>query len=208
MDQGIMNLVNRAEQGDIDAMVMLGDCYTKGIHTTPDDVKSHMYYQMAADKGHAQASLMVAIDYFNGLGVKENEKKAIKYLQYAADSGVPYAQFLLGTTYKAGRISKFSGMRNAIKYFDMAANKGEVHAQIALADMILEKCSVASKYTLEDAIFWLVCAVLHQSEEYKEQSKEAEKRIYFLVNAGLPGGKERVLEVLRHVQANYPNLIK
>lgn len=33
MDEGLKNLVTKAEQGDVDAMVMVGDCYNRGLHT-------------------------------------------------------------------------------------------------------------------------------------------------------------------------------
>ena len=33
MDEGLKNLVTKAEQGDVAAMVMVGDCYNKGLHT-------------------------------------------------------------------------------------------------------------------------------------------------------------------------------
>ena len=50
MDEGLKNLVTKAEQGDVDAMVMVGDCYNRGLHTEKDDQEAHRYYKMAADK--------------------------------------------------------------------------------------------------------------------------------------------------------------
>ncbi len=70
MDEGLKNLVTKAEQGDVDAMIMVGDCYNRGLHTEKDDQEAHRYYKMAADKGHVQANLMVAIDLLNGIGTK------------------------------------------------------------------------------------------------------------------------------------------
>lgn len=61
MDEGLKNLVTKAEQGDVDAMVMVGDCYNRGLHTEKDDQEAHRYYKMAADKGHVQANLMVLL---------------------------------------------------------------------------------------------------------------------------------------------------
>ena len=71
MDEGLKNLVIKAEQGDIDAMIMVGDCYNRGLHIEKNDKEAHKYYKMAADKGNVQASLMVAIDLLNGIGVKK-----------------------------------------------------------------------------------------------------------------------------------------
>ena len=33
MDEGLKNLITKAEGGDIEAMVMVGDCYSRGFHT-------------------------------------------------------------------------------------------------------------------------------------------------------------------------------
>ena len=90
MDEGLKNLVTKAEQGDVDAMVMVGDCYNRGLHTEKDDQEAHRYYKMAADKGHVQANLMVAIDLLNGIGTSKDKKAGTKYLQIAADGGAAF----------------------------------------------------------------------------------------------------------------------
>ena len=55
MDEGLKNLVAKAESGDIEAMVMVADCYNRGFHTAQNDSKAQAYYKMAADKGHKNA---------------------------------------------------------------------------------------------------------------------------------------------------------
>ena len=67
-DEGLKKIMVKAEQGDLEAMVMVGDCFNRGLHTEKNDREAHRYYKMAADKGHIQANLMVAIDLLNGIG--------------------------------------------------------------------------------------------------------------------------------------------
>lgn len=137
MDENIQILIEQAARGDIDAMVMVGDCYNRGLYTEKNDQAAHKYYKMAADRGHLQAKLMVAIEFLYGIGAPEDKKIAIKYLRTAADGGVAFAQYLLACMYKTGEINDFRKEKKAMEYFEMAARQGDAKSQIELADMIV-----------------------------------------------------------------------
>lgn len=205
MDEGLKNLVTKAEQGDVDAMVMVGDCYNRGLHTEKDDQEAHRYYKMAADKGHVQANLMVAIDLLNGIGTPKDKKAGTKYLQIAADGGAAFGQYLLASMYKIGEIGLFGREQKAMKYFEMAAKQGDAKSQVELADMIM--LAKKSKYTLDDMVFWLVCAYLHGNQA-EEESNAALQRINHLISNGMPGGKAYVEKVLDNVKRNYQVYLK
>lgn len=205
MDEGLKNLVIKAEQGDVDAMVMVGDCYNRGLHTEKDDQEAHRYYKMAADKGHVQANLMVAIDLLNGIGTPKDKKAGTKYLQIAADGGAAFGQYLLASMYKIGEIGLFGREQKAMKYFEMAAKQGDAKSQVELADMIM--LAKKSKYTLDDMVFWLVCAYLHGNQA-EEESNAALQRINHLISNGMPGGKAYVEKVLDNVKRNYQVYLK
>ena len=205
MDEGLKNLVSKAEQGDVDAMVMVGDCYNRGLHTEKDDQEAHRYYKMAADKGHVQANLMVAIDLLNGIGTSKDKKAGTKYLQIAADGGAAFGQYLLASMYKIGEIGLFGREQKAMKYFEMAAKQGDAKSQVELADMIM--LAKKSKYTLDDMVFWLVCAYLHGNQA-EEESNAALQRINHLISNGMPGGKAYVEKVLDNVKRNYQVYLK
>lgn len=205
MDEGLKNLVTKAEQGDVDAMVMVGDCYNRGLHTEKDDQEAHRYYKMAADKGHVQANLMVAIDLLNGIGTSKDKKAGTKYLQIAADGGAAFGQYLLASMYKIGEIGLFGREQKAMKYFEMAAKQGDAKSQVELADMIM--LAKKSKYTLDDMVFWLVCAYLHGNQT-EEESNAALQRINHLISNGMPGGKAYVEKVLDNVKRNYQVYLK
>jgi TPR repeat protein len=205
MDEGLKNLVTKAEQGDVDAMIMVGDCYNRGLHTEKDDQEAHRYYKMAADKGHVQANLMVAIDLLNGIGTSKDKKAGTKYLQIAADGGAAFGQYLLASMYKVGEIGLFGREQKAMKYFEMAAKQGDAKSQVELADMIM--LAKKSKYTLDDMVFWLVCAYLHGNQA-EEESNAALQRINHLISNGMPGGKAYVEKVLDNVKRNYQVYLK
>lgn len=205
MDEGLKNLVTKAEQGDVDAMIMVGDCYNRGLHTEKDDQEAHRYYKMAADKGHVQANLMVAIDLLNGIGTSKDKKAGTKYLQIAADGGAAFGQYLLASMYKIGEIGLFGREQKAMKYFEMAAKQGDAKSQVELADMIM--LAKKSKYTLDDMVFWLVCAYLHGNQA-EEESNAALQRINHLISNGMPGGKAYVEKVLDNVKRNYQVYLK
>lgn len=205
MDEGLKNLVTKAEQGDVDAMIMVGDCYNRGLHTEKDDQEAHRYYKMAADKGNVQANLMVAIDLLNGIGTSKDKKAGTKYLQIAADGGAAFGQYLLASMYKIGEIGLFGREQKAMKYFEMAAKQGDAKSQVELADMIM--LAKKSKYTLDDMVFWLVCAYLHGNQA-EEESNAALQRINHLISNGMPGGKAYVEKVLDNVKRNYQVYLK
>lgn len=204
-DEGLKNLMIKAEQGDLEAMVMVGDCYNRGFHAEKNDREAHRYYKMAADKGHGQANLMVAIDLLNGIGTVKDKKLGTKYLQVAADGSVAYAQYLLASLYKMGEVGSFGREQMAMKYFEMAAKQGDAKSQIELADMIM--LSNKSKYTLDDMVFWLVCAYLHGKVAEKE-SNDALQRINHLISNGIPGGKARIEQTLEDVKRNHQDYLK
>lgn len=205
MDEGLKNLVTKAEQGDVDAMIMVGDCYNRGLHTEKDDQEAHRYYKMAADKGNVQANLMVAIDLLNGIGTSKDKKAGTKYLQIAADGGAAFGQYLLASMYKIGEIGLFGREQKAMKYFEMAAKQGDAKSQVELADMIM--LAKKSKYILDDMVFWLVCAYLHGNQA-EEESNAALQRINHLISNGMPGGKAYVEKVLDNVKRNYQVYLK
>lgn len=205
MDEGLKNLVTKAEQGDVDAMVMVGDCYNRGLHTEKNDQEAHRYYKMAADKGHVQANLMVAIDLLNGIGTSKDKKAGTKYLQIAADGGAAFGQYLLASMYKMGEIGLLGREQKAMKYFEMAAKQGDAKSQVELADMIM--LAKRSKYTMDDMVFWLVCAYLHGNQA-EEESNAALQRINHLISNGMPGGKAYVEKVLDNVKRNYQVYLK
>lgn len=74
MEETLKNVIIQAEQGNVEAMMVAGDCFLRGIYTDRDEQKANFYYKMAADAGDAKASLAVAIDLIGG---KKDKKKTV-----------------------------------------------------------------------------------------------------------------------------------
>lgn len=135
----------------------------------------------------------------------KDRKNSIKYLQYAADHGVAHAQYMLALLYDSGEVGFFGKKQKAMKYFEMSARQGVAKAQIELFEMIVKDKS--SKYTLDDMIFWLVCAYLHTAEKDAEEHKIAMNQLNHLISVGVSGGRERIDKVIENVKNNYPQYL-
>lgn len=206
MDEGLMNLIAKADAGDVDAMVMVGDCYNRGFHTNKDDVKAQSYYKMAADKGHVAAAFMVGLGYLFGTGVKKDKTNAIKYIQDAADKGFANAQHMMGMMYQSGEVGAFFKKQNAVKYFKMAAQQGHAEAQFELGKIYLLDWSHGNTRRFDDGLFWMVCAAMHTSIKSSETSTKAKKLIDdTMINRGYP--TESIKRVIEKIRRNYPNYI-
>lgn len=205
MDDGFKNLIIKAELGDIDAMVMVGDCYNRGFHTDKDDFKAQAYYKMAAYNGHPGAIFMVGLGYLNGTGVKRNKGNAIKYIQDAADKGVANAQYIIGELYQAGEVGIFFKNKKAINYYKMAAMNGHADAQYKLGRIYLLKLSNGNDCNFDEGLFWILCASLHKSEKSSEISIKAKNIINRTVERGCP--IEVINRKIEIIKRQYPDYI-
>lgn len=205
MNEELKKLEEKAQEGDVEAMVIVGDCYNRGIYTHKNDSLAHKFYEMAANQGHAEAAFMIALDYLYGYGVKKDKTLAANYLRKAADKGVANAQYMIGVMYENGEIGIFGTKQKARKYYEKAAKQGHARAQVALGDMNLMNNS--SGFSLEKGLFWLLCAYLH-AENAKDESKQAMERLNSLIQSGVPGGRERMDNMMKVIKSDYPSYIK
>lgn len=208
MDEGFKNLISKAENGDVEAMAMVGDCYSRGFHTSKDDFKAYTYYKMAADRGHIAATFMVGLNLYMGIGVKKNKSEGIKYIQTAANNGFANAQHLMGKLYQAGEIGFLLKNQNAIKYYKMAAQQGHAEAQFDLGKMYLYDWSQGnnSKRRFDDGLFWLVCASMNTRPEWAQVKAEAIKLVddNFL-HRGYP--EQSMVQLINRIRDKYSQYI-
>ncbi|RHO58089.1 sel1 repeat family protein [Ruminococcaceae bacterium AM07-15] len=206
MDEGLKSLIAKAEQGDVKSMVMVGDCYNRGLYTNKDDSKAQVYYKMAADNGHPGAMFMVGLGYLNGIGVEQNMVTAVKYIQDAANKGVANAQYIAGSLYHAGKAGTFFKNRKAIKYYKMAAKQGHADAQYKLGKIYLLKWSHGSNRHFDKGLFWILCASLHTSKKSAEVSTKAKDYINRIISElGFP--KEAVKWKIEQIKREHPGYI-
>ena len=204
MDQNFKALIAQAESGDVNAMIKVAGCYNGGMHVEKNDTLAYKYYKMAADYGHIEAHVRTAIHLLFGYGIPKDKKTGVKYLKIGADNGSAFGQYMLGFLYRAGEIGLLGRDKKAVQYFEMAAKQGHAKSQIELANMIMT--TNQNGYTLDDVVFWLSCAYLHVDNAPKE-SADALKLLNHLVDNGIPGGSEYILDVMNDARCNYPQYL-
>ena len=124
----LQELIEKAEQGEVDAQNNLGTMYANG-EGVPQDYKEAMkWYRLAAEQGDAFAQYALGDMYANGQGVSQDEGEAMKWFRMAAEQGNANAQHNLGDMYADGRgASQDEG--EAVKWYRAAAEQGDVLAQ-------------------------------------------------------------------------------
>lgn len=74
----------QAEQGDLEARVIVGEIYERGIGVTPDYAEAARWYRLAADAGSKRAQINLGYLYEQGLGVTSDPVAALDWYRRAA----------------------------------------------------------------------------------------------------------------------------
>ncbi|HYC72478.1 MAG TPA: LysM peptidoglycan-binding domain-containing protein [Opitutaceae bacterium] len=125
-------LRQKAEAGDPEAQVTLGNLYAAGRGVAADAAQAVRWYREAAEKGMAGAHLNLGLAYEAGRGVAADERQAFRHFLMAAEQGLPAAQLQVGNMYAAGR-GVAEDAFEANLWFRQAAEKGVPEAQFNLA---------------------------------------------------------------------------
>lgn len=73
-----------AEQGDVDAQVIVGEIYERGLGVAPDFAAAAQWYRVAADAGSRRAQVNLGHLYEQGLGVVADPRVALEWYARAA----------------------------------------------------------------------------------------------------------------------------
>jgi TPR repeat protein len=141
----------KAEQGNIAAQVLLGDCYDQGKGINQDYKKAAEWFIKAAEQGNAAAQYMLGNYYFSGKGVEENKRKAIDLYRKAAEQGFLEAEFMLGAYYAVG-VTIPQDYSKAAEWYLKAAKRGHPAAQHQLG--IFYKAGHAAQQDDKEALKW------------------------------------------------------
>ncbi|MCM1129431.1 MAG: sel1 repeat family protein [Alistipes senegalensis] len=113
----------RAEQGEADAQLMMGQVYAMGDMVKADMAQAFSWFMKAAQQNHAEAQFRVAEMYLYGQGVDQNFSHAEKWAKKSAEQGYADGEYLLGLLYAEGK-----GMQEdwnaAVIWLCRAAEKG------------------------------------------------------------------------------------
>ncbi len=111
----------RAEQGDAEAELNLGNLYSScEIGKSDEAVK---WYRRAAEQGNARAQFLLGVLAKAGNGVPEDDREAMKWYKLAAEQGDVHAQTSLGNMYADGE-GVPEDDREAVKWYRLAAEQG------------------------------------------------------------------------------------
>lgn len=86
-----------ADQGQVDAMALVGILHAQGEQGFPKDpVEARQWYRKAALKGHARAAFNLGVDYEWGMGGLPDRGQAIAAYRMAVAQNLPEAKLNLG----------------------------------------------------------------------------------------------------------------
>jgi hypothetical protein len=77
----------KAEQGDAEAQLNLGNGYYHGEGVPQDYAEAAKWNRLAAEQGHASAQYHLGFMYDNGQGVPQDYAEAVKWYRLAAEQG-------------------------------------------------------------------------------------------------------------------------
>jgi len=134
-EQGNSKLIKKANAGDAEAQLALGDLYKEGGEGIVKDLVTAVeWYTKAAEQGIASAQYNLGRMYYNGEGVAEDKLKAVELYTKAAEQGDADAQFNLGVMYYNGDGVAEDKLK-AVEWYTKAAEQGDAYAQFALGYM-------------------------------------------------------------------------
>lgn len=144
-------LIDLANDGDVDAMMTLGFAYKgEGREGFDYDIdEAAKWFKKAADKGSALGLTLYGECCYFGFGVRENAYRAVEYLQMALEEApIPRAQNLLGFCYWLGK-GVPADNEKAEELFRKAAEAGNAVAMFRLGCIYRDEYDYAS-----EAIHW------------------------------------------------------
>ncbi len=141
-NQDFLACLAAAEQGDSNAMYLIGYCYFLGQGTRTNRKRAVTWWSKAAKQGQAEAQYWLGVSYEAGLGVPEDAATALKWLRQSAESGYESAQTKIVFHYlfsKRRPISALITREEAEKYCRLAASQGNSLAAMWLRRFKQEK---------------------------------------------------------------------
>lgn len=130
-DEAFKQALELAEEGDIQAVYMLGyyNYYGRGVEQ--DYAQAEKWYRKAGEQGHLGAQISIGEMYEGGHGVPRDYAEALKWFRRAAERGNDSAQFWLGRMHLKGNGVPQDDVE-AYAWLTLAASKGNVMADFDL----------------------------------------------------------------------------
>jgi TPR repeat protein len=121
-----------ADAGDANAMVNLGNAYSKGEGVAKDLSEAVRWYRKAAEAGHSEAMVNLGYRYGSGEGVEKDLAEELRWYRKAAEAGNAMAMFNLAVVYHNGEgVEK--DLNESARWCRKAAEAGHLEAMFNLA---------------------------------------------------------------------------
>ncbi len=137
----LSSILQRAERGDPQAQLDLGDLFCYGEEVTQSDEEAVKWYRKAAVQGNAEAQFALGEMCRDGLGVGEDSKQAFDWFSKSAEQGFPPAQTVVADHYFNG-LEVEQSHEKAVEWYRKAAKQGDAEAQFALGEMYMDGLGV------------------------------------------------------------------
>ncbi len=120
----VMHLESSANAGDTDAMVLLADCYRRGLGTETDENKAfQLYLQAASAEDDIGAIRATAGCYYDGVGTDQNYDEAFKWYMKAAQLNDVDSMKDVADCYMKGYGTE-ADPQKAVEWYTRAAEEG------------------------------------------------------------------------------------
>lgn len=95
-------LFQRAQTGDSDAQVAVGNQYFQGNGVQKNEINAEIWYRKAAENGNAEAQMALGKLYHRGIVVNQSYATAVQWWKKAAAQGNEQAPAFLAAAYLTG----------------------------------------------------------------------------------------------------------
>ncbi len=123
------------EQGNIEAVVMLGKMRLAGQGGIKDEVAAAGLLQRGADGGNAEAMVLLGRQMAIGNGLPKDEKRAVELYLKAAQLGNADGQHWYGLSLYRGFADTPADKAASVEWFRKAAAQGQASAQYSLGNL-------------------------------------------------------------------------
>jgi serine/threonine protein kinase/TPR repeat protein len=126
-----------AEQGDPQAMVLLGDAFLEGYSVPKDREKAVTLFRRAALALDGNAMNHLATAYKEGWGIEQSDERRLSLLKQSRDRGFILSLAHLGDLYREDKLNP-PNLAEALKHYKEAADAGYAQARLRQASTLTE----------------------------------------------------------------------
>ena len=132
--QADQKLIDKANKGDADAMVILARCYENGAGVDIDSVAALSWYRKAAERGNALAWMRISVYHLMGSQMPKDTAQYLAIRQEWLKKQAPEAMSAMAVTYLNGT-GVTPDTARAVELWRKAAQKGDSRGLQELGDM-------------------------------------------------------------------------